>query len=254
MDTLFGVKFFSGSAKEAIEVLRKRLNSTKPGEPLLVFTPNTEQLMHARRNPDFFAALQQSDMNLPDTVGVVWAGKTLGIKPFAPRRIAGREMVSSLLPHLKSDNKKVMLIGGKSDTAQRAADRLRAQYPGLEVESDPGAADARNETLAEAVATLEKVALFSPDLLLIAYGAPQQELWALKHKEELGKRGVKVVMVVGGVLDLLAGNLLMPPALVVALGLEWLWRLIQQPSRLGRQLVLPLFALMVLRKKLFRNS
>ncbi len=246
MDTLFGVKFFSGTFQEAMQLILSHLDAS--GDPLVVFTPNTEQLMLARRDPTFLKALGQSDLNLPDSVGVVWAGYRLGVTPFAKRRIPGREMVASLVPHLKEHNKKLMLIGGRGKNASMAAGTLTRMFE-VETFSHPGAAHAAAETPEETADILKKIEQKHPDIVMVAYGAPYQELWALRNKAELKKRGVKVIMVVGGTIDILAGALKAAPRLMSDFGLEWLWRLLLEPQRIRRQLALPKFVLTVLKEK-----
>lgn len=246
---LFGVSFFTGTASQAIEIFLGQLKAPSGSAPCIVFTPNTEQLMMAENNPEFLSTLQQSDLNLPDSAGVVWAGKMLQLKPFPRRRIAGRELVEELLPHLAMLDKKLFLLGGKGGVAQLAAKALHATFPDLKVGSDRGAVNAKEETPKESAAILREITTFTPDVLFVAYGAPSQELWTLKYKEELGKAGVKIVMVVGGTLDLLAGLLTKPPEGMSANGLEWLWRVAQQPWRLVRQLALPVFAARVLKER-----
>lgn len=248
MDTLFGVKFFSGTFEEAMAEIIARLNAPKSASPFVVFTPNTEQLMLARRDPDFLNALKQSDLNLPDSIGVIWAGHRLGVTAFAKKRIPGREMVASLLPHLKEHNKKLMLIGGRGNNAQMAAGTL-TRMVGVETFSHPGAAHAATETPEETADILKKIEQKQPDMVMVAYGAPYQERWALRNKGELGKRGVKVIMVVGGTVDILAGALKAAPRFMSDLGFEWLWRLLLEPQRIRRQLALPQFVLTVLKEK-----
>jgi N-acetylglucosaminyldiphosphoundecaprenol N-acetyl-beta-D-mannosaminyltransferase len=93
-----------------------------------------------------------------------------------------------------------------------------------------------------------RVGAVSPDVVLVAYGMPKQERWIARHLAELPT--VRVAIGVGGVLDQLAGVQRVPPAFVHRIGLEWLWRLMNEPSRWRRQRVLPLFALLVLRERL----
>lgn len=248
---LFEVPFFSGTAAEAKEKLLSALQGSKT---FIVFTPNTEQLMLAEDHPAFLSALQHSDLNLPDSAGVIWAGKLLKLQPFPKERVAGRQMVNLLLPELVKQRKKIFLLGGKGNIAQQAAEKLRQKYPGLEVGYSGGAIDARYETPEESQTILGEINAFSPDVLFVAYGAPTQEFWVLKHHAALTKHGVKLAMVVGGTLDILAGRLAPTPDWIASVGLEWAWRLAQQPWRFFRQLALLRFVGIVIGKKLSKKS
>ena len=131
------------------------------------------------------------------------------------------------------------LLGGRPGVAAEAADRLIASYPGLRV----------SETLhgyfteAESESIVQRIAKAAPDLLLVGLGAPKQEIWIHRNLDRLR---VPVAMGVGGALDIFAGRVRRAPAVWQRLGLEWAYRLLQEPRRLGRMTALPRFAVAVL--------
>ncbi|MDI7276737.1 MAG: WecB/TagA/CpsF family glycosyltransferase, partial [Anaerolineae bacterium] len=122
---------------------------------------------------------------------------------------------------------------------------VQTRHPRLEVQVS--AADPTPQGTADALAHIRAA---QPDVLLVAYGAPTQDLWIARHRHEAG---TPVMMGVGGTLDFLAGDAPRPPHIYHRLGLEWLYRLWQQPWRWRRQLRLPLFVLLVLRQRLRRE-
>ncbi|HZZ98918.1 MAG TPA: WecB/TagA/CpsF family glycosyltransferase [Candidatus Saccharimonadia bacterium] len=250
--TLFGVPFFSGNMEQARELVLKHADFS--GKPVfIVFTPNPEQIELAQKNTQFLKDLQASDLNVPDGVGVIWAGDQLHLEHAPTKRIAGRELVMALLPDLNKKKKSVFVLGGFGDTAQLAAVELKKQFPELTLEWSSGSTDLQHETPDRLNEVMQKIRAAKPNLLLVAYGAPKQERWVMEHRDELAQAGVKVAMVVGGTLDVLAGKVRATPDLFAHSNLEWAWRLIQQPWRLKRQLALLSFYNRVLEEK-FRAS
>jgi N-acetylglucosaminyldiphosphoundecaprenol N-acetyl-beta-D-mannosaminyltransferase len=132
-------------------------------------------------------------------------------------------------------NRRIFLLGGSPGIAQLAGRKLAKQYPGLKAGWSSGAEDISQETDPERNAVIKKINSFQPDLLFVAYGAPWQELW-ISHNLSMLK--VKVAMSIGGSLDYISGRLQRAPSWLRQLHLEWLFRLIQEPWRLGRQLSL----------------
>jgi len=116
---------------------------------------------------------------------------------------------------------------------------LQARYPGLIV-AGTFAGSPRPE---DAPHILERLRKARPDLLFVAYGAPQQDLWIARYQPELG---IPVAMGVGGAFDFIAGVVPRAPRWMREIGLEWLYRLIRQPWRWRRMLALPRFVLAVL--------
>ena len=208
------------------------------GERTFVITANPEFVMLARRDDDVAQIARDADIVVADGTGVVVGSRVLGE---GLPRVAGRVLVDHLVPQLASRGASVYLLGAGIGVAERAADALRSRAPSLRVAGTyAGSAD---------VESAARVAAAAPDVVLVAYGMPKQERWIARHWSELPS--VKLAIGVGGVFDQLAGVRRVPPALVHRVGLEWLWRLVNEPSRWRRQRVLPLFAALVFRKRLF---
>lgn len=213
----------------------------------LVVTANPETVMKARRLRELAAALRRADLVVADGVGVVWASRRLGRA--LPGRVPGIELAEGLLAHCAAAGHPVFLLGGRPASArrpavaERAARALARRWPGLEVCGTwHGYFGPQEEP-----AVLQVVSRARPALLLCGMGCPRQELWLARHAAFLDGCGVTVAIGVGGALDVWAGDVRRAPAFLRRAGLEWLWRLVQQPRRLGRQLQLVRFALEVLR-------
>jgi len=218
---------------------RHILTRLERGERTFVVTANPEFVMLARRDRDVAAIARAADLVVADGTGIVIASRVLGA-PLA--RVPGRLLVDALVPALAERGASLFLLGAAPGVAERAAAVLRARTPRLVVAgSYAGVAEEDGDTVA-------RVRAAAPDALLVAYGMPKQEAWIARNLPALPS--VKLAIGVGGVFDQLAGLRRVPPELLHRLGLEWLWRLLWEPSRWRRQRVLPLFAALVLRERL----
>jgi len=204
----------------------------------LVVTIGTEMVMEARRNPRYRAVLAKAALALCDTVGLLVVSK-LRNGPLS-ERVTGVELVGKLAAASVDDPElRLFLIGGKGDTALRAAENLRAQFPGARIVGtrDGYFVDDESATVASAIAATQAT------VVLAGLGYPRQELWLDTF---LPATGARVGMGIGGSLDVYAGNVERAPALAQRLGIEWLYRLIREPRRWRRQLALPRFAALAL--------
>jgi N-acetylglucosaminyldiphosphoundecaprenol N-acetyl-beta-D-mannosaminyltransferase len=218
-----------GAAKRILE----RLDG---GARTFVITANPEFVMLARQDPELAAIADGADIVVADGTGIMVGSRLLG-HPLP--RVAGRLLVDRLVPELAARGASVFLLGAALGVAERAADALHRRAPSLRVVGTyAGSAD---------VESAERVRAAAPEVVLVAYGMPKQERWISRHLADL--ESVKVAIGVGGVLDQLAGVQRVPPQVVHRIGLEWLWRLLNEPARWRRQRVLPLFALLVLRER-----
>jgi len=193
--------------------------------------------MAARRNPDFRHVLCAADLAVADGIGIVWAARLLGAP--VPHRIGGIDLVERVAAAASRTGLRLFLLGASEGVAAEAARRLTACYPGLQIVGTfSGSPDPKQDD-----AIVAMVAQAGPDVLLVAFGAPAQDLWIERNQMLLG---VPVAMGVGGAFDFLSGRVSRAPLPFQRLGLEWLYRLIRQPWRWRRMLALPLFALLVL--------
>lgn len=209
-------------------------------KPKIIMTPNAEIIIYAQKNKDFKDVLNKADMLLPDGIGVVIASKIL--KNPLKERTTGFDFMVSLLRLAQKENHSVFLLGGRPGVAKKAADNIKKSYPNIKIiGTHHGYFDKTDE-----VEIIETINQIKPDLIFIALGAPKQELFMTKYKDKLN---CKIAMGVGGSLDVLSGQTKRAPKLMQKLGLEWLFRLIMQPSRLKRIGALPLFLIKVIQYK-----
>ncbi len=210
------------------------------GSPRQVCTANPEFLMTARRMPAFAAVLRQADIVLPDGVGLLWAAKRLG-RPL-PERVTGSDGIYLLAARAAQEGWRMYLLGSAPGVAERAGAELSRRHPGLII-AGSFAGSPSDEDYPGIAAGIRKA---QPHILLVAYGAPRQDLWIAHHKQDLG---VPVSIGVGGAFDHIVGVQRRAPHWLIRLNLEWLWRLATQPWRWRRQLDLPRFVWAVLVKK-----
>jgi N-acetylglucosaminyldiphosphoundecaprenol N-acetyl-beta-D-mannosaminyltransferase len=200
-----------------------------------IVTLNAEMTMAALADPALAGAIRGADLVIPDGAGVVWA---LGRQGIRVRRAPGIELARNLLNHAANQGWRVALVGSSPQVLEQLCPRLKAEMPDLQLViaihgySDP-----------EAWPDLEKrLFLMRPDLVLVALGVPRQELWIQGLPHPL----LGIWMGVGGSFDVWAGTKKRAPLWMGKVHLEWLYRLIQEPSRWRRMLALPAFMAAVL--------
>jgi N-acetylglucosaminyldiphosphoundecaprenol N-acetyl-beta-D-mannosaminyltransferase len=202
----------------------------------LVATVNPEFVMQANRDGDFARILESADLCLADGTGVVWAARRQGCQIGAP--VTGVDIVPRLAAMCARRGFRLFLLGAAPGVAAELASRLRAEHPRLEVAAHPGSPDPSADEEA-----LKLIRAHRTQVLLVAYGAPKQEMWV---DRTMDVSGVAVAMGVGGAFDYLTGRATRAPVWIRRAGLEWMHRLAQQPWRIRRMAVLPVYALKVL--------
>jgi N-acetylglucosaminyldiphosphoundecaprenol N-acetyl-beta-D-mannosaminyltransferase len=210
------------------------------GGPHQIATVNPEFVMTARRTPTFRAVLDQADLCLPDGVGITLAARYMG-RPLR-ERVAGVDLVKRIAARAAEAGWRIFLLGAAPGVAEQAAGVLRQRSPGVTICGTYAGSPAPEE----AAEIAGRVRAAQADVLLVAYGAPAQDLWIARH---LTQTGAAVGIGIGGAFDYLAGVTQRAPLWIRRLGFEWLHRLIQQPWRWRRQLALPHFALLVLLRR-----
>ena len=229
MVKIMGVKVFSGSFDSAIDRMTQLLEEDRLH---MVFTPNTEFIMRAQDDPEFREILNGSDFNIPDGFGLILASKLnrLGIEEM----IAGVEFMERTLDYCDQAGKSIYLLGGSPESLEKAAQNIGAKFGGLTVS---GARHGYFKT-EDSQEIISEINSLEPDVLFVALGSPKQERWIYQHQKELKAR---LALGVGGSIDIWSGQAVRAPRIFINLGLEWLYRLIRQPSRIGRMMVIPKF-------------
>ncbi|MBI2849352.1 MAG: WecB/TagA/CpsF family glycosyltransferase [Chloroflexi bacterium] len=213
----------------------------KDGKPHQVVTVNPEFVIMAQRDWEFKDLLNSSDLALPDGVGLLWASRFLG-SPL-PQRVTGVDMVLRLSSLAAEKGYRIFFLGGGEEVAKAVAQVVRSKFPGVTVVGT----HAGSPSTKEEEDILARIRGASPDLLFVAYGAPQQDKWIRRNMHRLE---VPVCMGVGGAFDFIGGVIRRAPPWMQRWGLEWLFRLIQEPWRWKRMLRLPGFVMLVWRERL----
>jgi N-acetylglucosaminyldiphosphoundecaprenol N-acetyl-beta-D-mannosaminyltransferase len=224
----------------AVERMRAFLHS---GSAHQIATVNLDFLKIAERNTAFRAAINQADLAVADGMPLVWASRLKG-QPL-PRRITGFDLVLEACRLAAETGGGVFLLGAAPGVADAAARALEARFPGLRIAGtySPPFGDLsaeENETI------LRLIRESSPSVVFTALGAPRQDLWI---RDNLDRLETRVAMGVGCVFDVLVGNMKRAPQWMQRTGLEWSFRLAQEPKRLWRRYVvndMPMFGRLVL--------
>lgn len=211
-----------------------------------VFTPNVDHVVVAERDGPFRDAYAAADLCLADGMPLVWASRLLG--GGIPEKVSGSDLVLPLVERAAARGWRIYLLGGAPGVAERAADRLRERFPSIRVagaDSPRVAADGTHG--ADMEAALGRIRAARPELVLVAFGAPKQELWIHRNRDRLRPA---VALGIGASIDFVAGRVRRAPRWMSRGGLEWLWRLSHEPRRLWRRYLVedPRFAAIVLRE------
>jgi len=210
-----------------------------------VFTPNVDHVVKAERDASFREAYARADLCLADGMPLVWASRLLGAS--LPEKVSGSDLLLPLMQLAAQRRWRVYLVGGGPGVAEESGQRLRAEHGVRIVGTDSpvvgpdGAADKSERTL-------ERLREARPDLVLVAFGAPKQELWIDRFADQLAPA---VAIGVGASLDFLTGSVRRAPAWMSRAGLEWLYRLAREPRRLWRRYLVedPAFIMIVGRSR-----
>ena len=231
---ILGVAFDALTLNEAEERADALLRARKGG---YIVTANPEIVLHSREDAAYAAAVNGADLVLADGVGDLYAARMLGTP--LPERVAGSDLTPRLLYRLAERGGSVFLYGARPGVAQRAGEALQSAYPGLRIAGE------ENGYISDETALFAALGRERPDLLLLGLGAPRQELWMAQNRQ----RTNAVMIGVGGLLDVFAGDVPRAPEAWQKLGLEWLYRLLREPKRIKRMIRLPKILLLAVRER-----
>jgi N-acetylglucosaminyldiphosphoundecaprenol N-acetyl-beta-D-mannosaminyltransferase len=231
---ILGVRVDDVTQQEALDLLARWVQA---GTLHQVATVNVEFIMEARKNPAFRQVLAEASLCVPDGVGVLWAARRSGRA--LRERVPGVDLVESISERAAAAGWRVFYLGAAPGVAEKASRILKDRYPDLQVAGyHAGSPHPRHDD-----ELVERIRAARADVLLVAYGAPKQDLWIARNQHRIG---VPVALGVGGSFDFVAGKTRRAPRWVQRLGLEWFYRLLQEPWRLRRQLVIPRFMWLVI--------
>ncbi len=254
---ILGVRFDVVSFDEALLKIREYLGSNTLH---FVATPNPEVLLYAHKNPSYREILNTSSLNIPDGIGILWASTVLHRYPFSrdfsffrglslviyaflallsipffpsfcrkvfPENVTGADLTQAICS-LEDDRMKVFLLGAAPGIAQKTASILQKKNPSLHI---VGTASL-GYTGEDEKKAIEEIRNSHASVLFLAYGSPHQEEWIYRNIQYFPS--LRVAIGVGGTFDFIAGKRKRAPRVFRILGLEWLFRLVQEPKRIGR--------------------
>jgi N-acetylglucosaminyldiphosphoundecaprenol N-acetyl-beta-D-mannosaminyltransferase len=210
---------------EALDAIDQRRNA--PGSaPLQLCFLNPDCVNIARRNPKYRSAVNRAELVAPDGIGMRIAGRILG-KGFR-QNVNGTDLFPRLCERLARDGGRLYLLGGRPGVAEDVAGWIGRHHPGVAIAGlQHGYFDVGDQD-----AVIERIRASRADVLLVAMGAPRQDLWIQEHVQ---RTGAKVAMGVGGLFDFYADRIPRAPQWLREIGLEWTFRLYQEPRRMWRR-------------------
>lgn len=231
------------TSEEALEKVSEWLKGKKQRH---IATPNPEILLEAEKNPKFRKILNQTDLNIPDGIGILWAAKfqktnrnffnflktlsNIALKPNSirsefPERVTGTDLMEKICA---TTDKKVFFLGAKEGIAKKAGEKLKEKYKKFEI----GGYHSGSPRIKDEKEIVEKINNSKAEILFVAYGAPAQELWIARNLKKL--KTVKIAIGIGGAFDFISGERKRAPKLMQKAGIEWLYRLLKEPKRIKR--------------------
>jgi N-acetylglucosaminyldiphosphoundecaprenol N-acetyl-beta-D-mannosaminyltransferase len=231
---ILGVPVDCVTVEQALLVVEEMMRGDRADTVVAV---NPEKVMKARRDPVLLSHLMRAGLLIPDGIGVVVAARGQQTRPV--ERVAGSDLMPLLCGLAAHKGHKVFLFGASAEANEAAIRALRERFPGLTI------AGAQHGFVPDEdmPAVIRRINDSGAEILFVALGTPKQELWMDRWQPELR---VKVVQGVGGTFDVLAGRVRRAPAAWRKVHLEWLYRLMCEPRRIRRQVVLPQFAVRII--------
>lgn len=235
-ESYLGIDVSALSYEGIIEDLRNRIES---GKQSTIIAVNPEKVMAAQRDPQVKQLINASTYQIADGVGILLAAKLKGGQ--ITSRVTGVDMMSALLRFASEDGLPVYFFGAKEEVVTKAIANIQETFPTIKVAGYTNGYDKDEEAL------VQRIQQSGAKMIFVALGSPKQELWIQRNMPKLSN--VQVFQGVGGSFDVFSGTVKRAPVAFRKLGLEWLYRLMASPSRIKRQLVLPIFLLKVLRSR-----
>lgn len=232
-----GVAVDAVTEGETLEFIRDRIARREPAH---IVTVNAEFVVRAQSDPEFHHVLETASLATPDGAGVVWALRRRGAR--LHRRVGGSDLIWSIPARAELLGHRVYLLGGLPGVAEAVQRRLQRTYPRLRIVG----AEAGSPDAAVGPDIAERIRATRADILIVAFGAPKQEIWLARN---LAPSGAIIGVGVGGSFDYVAGRAMRAPRWMQDNGLEWLWRLAREPWRWRRMVALPRFVWLVLRDR-----
>lgn len=235
-ESYLGVNVSPLSYEGIIEDLRKRISN---GDQSTIIAVNPEKVIAAERDPKVKELINSSTYQIADGIGILLAAKIKGGK--ITSRVTGVDMMAKLLAFATEEGHPVYFYGAKEEVVTKAISSIEQTNPGIVVAGYTNGYEKDEDAL------VERINNSGAKMIFVALGSPKQELWIQRNMGRL--KNVQVFQGVGGSFDVFSGTVKRAPAIFRKLGIEWLFRLISSPSRIKRQMNLPIFLMKVLRSR-----
>ncbi len=226
------------SREEALQRVRSFLQHGK--RPHAIFAANPEKNFSVPADAELYNCYRQADLLIPDGIGVVLAARLL--HRVRLKRLPGSEFFFDICQLAENEGYSVFVYGASEDVNSSAVAKLQERYPGLLIAGRANGFVSQEEM----PQLVERINQSGAAILFLALGSPRQEKWFAAHKDALTT--VRVVQGIGGTLDTIDGKVQRAPEFWCRHNLEWLYRLAKEPKRIKRQKVLPVFALLILKR------
>ena len=242
---IFGVRIDNVTLYDATKIVENYLTEDRLRT---IYTPNTEIIMTCKEDERIKSIINTGDLIIPDGIGLIY-GSRIKKKPLK-ERVTGFDLSIKILEIANEKGYSLFLLGGKEGISKEAGENILKDYPNIKLVgnyhgyfkgSHTGHKDHEEE-----LNIIHKINQVKPDIIFVGLGFPKQEIWIDENKDRLH---CKVIIGNGGTMDILSGNAKRAPEVFQKLGLEWFYRLVKEPSRIKRQMVLPRFMLHVLFSK-----
>jgi N-acetylglucosaminyldiphosphoundecaprenol N-acetyl-beta-D-mannosaminyltransferase len=234
-ENLLGISVCSLTYEELTKTLLKNIEQHNKS---FIVAINPEKIMKAQEDHNLKKLLNRADFQIPDGMGVIVGSIIKGGR--IRKRVTGIDLMLQICEMAATHHKRVFLYGGKPDIVEKAKDNLIKYMPGIQI---VGVMDGYEKD--EAV-IIETINASKPDIIFVALGSPKQEYWIVNSMDKLS---ATIFQGVGGSFDVISGRVKRAPLFFQYIGLEWMYRLIKEPTRWKRQKVLPKFIYRVLKEK-----
>lgn len=239
---ILGIRVDKVTSGEAFDMC---IDAVDKNKRFIVVTPNSEIIVRAGKNEILKNIIEKADLVVPDGAGAVLASKIM--RNPLKERVTGIDLMIKLLKYANADKKSVYILGAKPEIVKKSAEKIKANYPNLNLTGYhhgyfKGMHNG-NPSNSEEMEIVKEISQKKPDFLFVAMGSPFQEYFIDKYKDTLNS---KVMMGVGGSLDVISGEVKRAPEFYQKAGLEWLYRVIKEPVRIKRMGSLVVFVFKVI--------
>lgn len=228
---ILGVPFDKLTMQDVVDITKETIDKREKGCKMFV-APNVEFVINSLKDDEMFKILNESELSIADSAGIIWASKEYN-DPL-PERLPGNEWVDMLIKESVKYGWTFYFLGGKPEVVKLAKEKMEKKYKGCKI---VGYSDGYFEKEDEQK-IIDKINELSPNILIVCLGSPRQEKWIHGNKDKLK---VDIATGQGGTFDFFSGKAIKAPKIMQKLSLEWLYRLIKQPSRIGRMMAIPKF-------------